>query len=40
MMEFANKDIKTVVISMFHTLKKAKENRNIMGREIKDVNRD
>lgn len=36
-MEFANKDIKTAVISMFHTLKEAKENMNIMKGDMKEV---
>jgi len=37
MMEFSNKDITPAVISMFHTLKEAKENMNIMKREIKEI---
>lgn len=36
-MEFANKDVETSIIFMFHTLKDIKEKINIMEREMEDV---
>lgn len=38
-MELADKDIKGAILNILHMFKKIRENKNIMGREIKDLKR-